>query len=120
MRRVALGALALALGLAFAGCGGAGGTTTACTLGTGATRVCLEIWTNVGAPGGSAQAAADCTQGGGVAATACPHDGADGGCRMSVTSGAIMETTTQWFYAGMAAQEMANCAKQPGNTWISP
>jgi hypothetical protein len=103
----------------LAGCG-EGGATTACTLGTGATRVCLEIWTNTPAPGGLPQAQADCTNGGGVASTTCSHVGADGGCRTSLVSGDIMETTTQWFYAGMASSEMASCEKGSGNTWVSP
>jgi hypothetical protein len=111
---VALGVL-----LALAGCG-EGGATTACTLGTGATRVCLEIWTNTPASGGLQKAEADCTNDGGVASTTCSHVGADGGCGMSIVSGAIMEKTTQWFYAGMASSEMASCLQGSGNTWVSP
>jgi hypothetical protein len=120
--RVVIGVLAVAL--AFAGCGGAGDVSTACTTGTGATRTCFELATNVVAPGGVAQAATDCMNGGGVASTTCPRAGADGGCRMTVVSGAVMESITLWFYAGKAAQEMADCANGNANgqtsTWISP
>jgi hypothetical protein len=106
----------LPLALACAGCGDVGGTTWACTLGTGPSRVCIETSTNVVAPGFSD----GCTKNGGVASGTCPRSGADGGCRTAAASGGIMATTTEWFYAGMAAQEMASCVMGQGSTWVSP
>jgi hypothetical protein len=106
--------------LAFASCGDSGGdVVVACTTGTGAGRVCLEISTNHAGAAGAAQANTDCTMGGGVASSMCSRVGADGGCSLTMTSGAITVTTTQWFYAGAAAKEMASCTNG-GQTWVSP
>jgi hypothetical protein len=99
-----------------------GSTTTACTLGTGPSQTCLEVWTNVSTSQSITTAENDCTNNGGVLSNACSHNGADGGCTKTTTSVGISVSTTAWYYSGVAetvSTEMSNCA-QNGGTWVSP
>jgi len=99
-----------------------GSTTTACTVGTGPTQTCVEVWTNVSTSQSLATAENDCVNNGGIVSNACSHDGADGGCKSTASSSGISTSTTFWYYSGVAATvdtEMSNCA-QSGGTWISP
>ena len=99
-----------------------GSTTTACTLGTGPSQTCLEVWTNVSTSQSITAAENDCTNNGGVLSNACSHDGADGGCKTTKTSSGVSVSTTVWYYSGVAETvdtEMSNCAQSSG-TWISP
>jgi hypothetical protein len=107
---VSLVAAALA---ALVACGGGGGDTTACTLGAGASRTCVEYAGLTGeASQGQNQA---CVDAGGVVSATCSHAGADGGCRIAQGSGSI----TNWSYAGNASALMMACVGN-GNSWISP
>jgi hypothetical protein len=99
-----------------------GSTTTACTLGTGPSQTCVEVWTNVSTSQSITTAENDCTNNGGVVSNACSHDGADGGCKTTTTSSGVSVSTTVWSYSGVAdtiATEMSNCS-QGGGTWLSP
>ena len=99
-----------------------GSTTTACTLGTGPSQTCLEVWTNVSTSQIITASENDCTNNGGVVSNACSHDGADGGCKTTKTSSGVSVSTTVWYYSGVAETvdtEMSNCAQSSG-TWISP
>jgi hypothetical protein len=107
------------LALGIFGCGGGnggigGGTSSACTSGTGSDRLCIETMTNFpGTP----------TCSGGTLSDACPHAGADGGCQMApLTVNGASLTQTAWYYTGSAtstSQEMSDCADF-GGTWIAP
>jgi hypothetical protein len=121
MRDLTAGGIALFAWL-ICGCGsssGGGGATTACTVGADTTRTCIETSSNAAVATGVAQAKTDCTNGGGVASDACSHVGADGGCKMTLTSGSITLSTTIWSYTGSPTSEMDSCTSG-GNTWISP
>jgi len=99
-----------------------GSTTIACTLGTGPSQTCVEVWTNVSTSQTITTAENDCTNNGGVVSNTCSHDGADGGCKTTTTSSGISVSKTVWFYSGVAETvdtEMSDCA-QSGGTWLSP
>ena len=99
-----------------------GSTTTACTIGTGPSQTCVEVWTNVSTSQTITTAQNDCTNNGGVVSNACSHDGADGGCKKTTTSVGISVSTTVWYYSGAADTvdtETSSCA-QNGGTWLSP
>jgi hypothetical protein len=116
----ALGSLALGIfgcggsGNGGDGGGGGGGNSFGCTSGTGTARLCIDTTTNFsGTP----------TCSGGTLSDACPHAGADGGCKMAplTVNGASLNQTA-WYYTGSAAstsQEMSDCADF-GGTWIQP
>ena len=127
VRRCRSGIAAGAMCLLVAGCGSGGsvgGGTTACTQGanSGAAKTCLETYSSYVVSGGTAQAKADCTSGGGVASDTCSHVGADGGCKLTGSSGGITFTYTTWTYSGNAADasaQMAVCLSA-GNVWVAP
>jgi hypothetical protein len=99
-----------------------GSTTTACTVGTGSSQTCVEVWTNVSTSQTIETAQNDCTNNGGVVSSACPRDGADGGCKTTTTSSGISVSTTIWYYSGVAetaATEASSCGQNAGS-WISP
>jgi hypothetical protein len=99
-----------------------GSTTTACTVGTGPSQTCVEVWTNVSTSQSITTAENDCTNNGGVVSNACSHDGADGGCKTTTTSSGVSVSTTVWYYSGVPEtidMESSNCA-QNGGTWLSP
>ncbi|MGD0837125.1 MAG: hypothetical protein ABSB49_10840 [Polyangia bacterium] len=107
---------------------GAGGcdvlheSTTACTLGSGASQTCVEVSVNVSVASTITTARSDCTSNGGVVTNACVTAGADGGCKTTSTEAGITVTTTVWFYSGVpatVATETANCS-QNGGTWVTP
>lgn len=108
----------MALGLVLAvgtGCGSlsAGGGTFGCDTNQNGMHTCSEIaWTGAaGAPACSSPA---------TKVDACSRTGADGGCKgMTITLVGYSTTGTQWYYAGKAAMEMADCQKS-GGTWITP
>jgi hypothetical protein len=112
MKLLLIGALG-SLTLGILGCGGDGGSSFACTTGTGTARLCIDTTTNIsGTP--------NC--GGGTQSDACPHVGADGGCKMSFASGGASLMQTIWYYTGTTtstSQEMSDCANN-GGTWIQP
>jgi hypothetical protein len=115
-----VGFLGLLAVTAAAGCGGgSGGAMLACTMTTGTSRTCFEIYSSIAAAGGEAAAKMDCVNGGGVASDICPRDGADGGCKMTQSQGGITQSTTFWYYTGNAASEMQGCVSS-GGTWIAP
>jgi hypothetical protein len=121
MKRLSLVGVLLVPLLAVA-CNVHGSTTTACTLGTGPSQTCVEVWTNVSTSQSIATAENDCTNNGGVVSNACSHDGADGGCKTTTTSSGVSISTTVWYYSGVAGTvdtEMSNCAQSRGN-WLSP
>lgn len=105
------------------GCGAIhGSTTTACTVGTGPSQTCVEVWTNISTSQAITTAQNDCTNNGGTVADACSHDGADGGCKKTTTTDGISVSTTVWYYSGVAdtvGTETSTCA-QNGGTWVSP
>jgi hypothetical protein len=99
-----------------------GSTTTACTVGTGASHTCVEVETNISTSQTITTAENDCTNNGGVISNACSHDGADGGCKKTTTTDGISVSTTVWYYSGVAdtvSTETSSCA-QNGSTWLSP
>jgi hypothetical protein len=99
-----------------------GSTTTACTVDTGPSQTCVEVWTNVSTSQTITTAQNDCTNSGGVVSNVCSHDGADGGCKKMTTSAGISVSTTVWYYSGAADTvdtETSNCA-QNGGAWLSP
>jgi hypothetical protein len=99
-----------------------GSTTTACTLGTGPSQTCIEVWSNVSTSQSITTAESDCANNGGVVSDACSRDGVDGGCRKATTTAGITVSTTVWYYTGAAEtvdKEMSTCA-QNGGTWVSP
>ena len=113
-----VGVLFLVAACGSSGSGGGAGTT-ACTLQSGTSRQCVETSTNAAVAGGIAAAQSDCVKGGGVASDTCSHTGADGGCKTTFSSGALMVSTTIWYYAGAASSEMSGCTAS-GNAWIAP
>jgi hypothetical protein len=99
-----------------------GSTTTACTLGTGPSQTCVEVWTNVSTSQSITAAEDNCTNNGGVITNACSHDGADGACKTTTTSSGVSVSTTVWYFSGVADTvdaEMSNCA-QSGGAWLAP
>ncbi len=99
-----------------------GSTTTACTVGTGPTQTCVEVWTNISTSQTITTAQNDCTNNGGVISSVCSHDGADGGCKKTTTTDGISASTTVWYYSGDAdtvGTETSTCA-QNGGTWVAP
>ena len=99
-----------------------GSTTTACTVGTGTSQTCVEVWTNISTSQTITTAENDCANNGGVVSNACSHDGADGGCKKTTTTAGISVSTTVWYYSGVAdtvGTETSSCA-QNGATWVSP
>jgi len=122
MKRLSL-AGALLVPLLAMGCNVVhGSTTTACTLGTGPSQTCVEVWTNVSTSQSITTAENNCTNNGGVVSSACSHDGADGGCKTTTTSSGVSVSTTVWYFSGVAETvdtEMSNCT-QSGGTWLSP
>jgi len=115
--RIVMGALFLAV--TGCGSGGGGGGTSACTQGSGTAKTCLETYSSYVVSGGVAQAKADCTNGGGVASDTCAHAGADGGCKLTESSGGITFSFTTWYYTGNASTEMAACSSGAG-VWVAP
>ncbi len=113
-RRSSLLAVLVPAALAALGaCGGGGGDTTACTLGAGASRTCVEY---AGLSGEASQGQNQaCVDAGGVVSSTCSHAGADGGCRIAQGSGSI----TNWSYAGNASTLMMACVGN-GDIWVSP
>jgi hypothetical protein len=122
MKRLSLAGVLLGA-LSAVGCNALhGSTTTACTVGTGPSQTCVEVWTNVSTSQNITTAENDCVNNGGVVSNTCSHDGADGGCKTTTSSSGVSVSTTVWYYAGVAATvdvEMANCAQAPG-TWLAP
>jgi hypothetical protein len=101
----------------IASCGG-GGTegTAACTLGSGTDKTCVEIPSNLD----DIQTQNDaCVTAGGVASSACAHEGADGACQVNSTTSGDSQTITYWYYAGNTASEKAACLSN-GETWLTP
>ena len=99
-----------------------GSTTTACTVGTGPSQTCVEVWTNVSTSQSLTTAENECMNNGGVVSNACSRDGADGGCKTTKTSSGVSVSTTVWYFSGVAETvdtEMSNCT-QNGGTWLSP
>ena len=99
-----------------------GSTTTACTIGTGPSQTCVEVWTNVSTSQSLTTAENECMNNGGVVSNACSRDGADGGCKTTKTSSGVSVSTTVWYFSGVAETvdtEMSNCT-QNGGTWLSP
>jgi len=99
-----------------------GSTTTACTVGTGPTQTCVEVWTNVSTSQTITAAENECSNNGGVISNACSRDGADGGCKKTTTSSGVSVSTTAWYYSGVAETvdaAMSTCT-QNGGTWLSP
>ena len=99
--------------LAIFGCGGSGGNTFACVMGSGTGQLCIETTTNV--PGNP-----NC--GAGMRVDACPRAGADGACRHSFSSGGASISQTIWYYSGTAgetSQEMSDCTNN-GGSWMQP
>ena len=99
-----------------------GSTTTACTVDTGPSQTCVEVWTNVSTSQIITTAQNNCTNNGGVVSNACSRDGADGGCQTTTSSAGIQTSTTFWYYSGVSDTvdtETSGCA-QNGGTWISP
>jgi hypothetical protein len=111
MRRLA--GVVTGLMLAAVGCGGGGGTTFACLLGTGTDQQCIETTTSTsGTP--------DC--GAAVRVDSCAHAGVDGACRHSFSAGGASLSQTIWYYSGTPAgtsQEMSDCMDN-GGTWLTP
>ncbi len=99
-------------------CGdGGSGSTVACTLGSGTTKMCVEY---SGLAGEAVQGQRDaCTSAGGAASSTCPHLGADGGCQVKSTTAGGSQTVTTWLYTGNADTEKMACASN-GQTWIAP
>ena len=99
-----------------------GSTTTACTLGTGTSQTCVEVWTNLSTSQSITTAENECSNKGGVISNACSRDGADGGCKKTTTSAGVSVSTTVWYFSGVAETvdaEMSSCT-QNGGTWVSP
>ena len=92
--------------------------TVACTLGSGSDKTCFEVQIDTTADNVQAHNDA-CTNGGGIASSACSHDGADGACRFNASSSGDSQTVTAWVYAGDPSGEKANCISA-GHTWITP
>lgn len=101
-----------------ASCGsGSSGSTTACTMGSGTAKTCVEY---SGIPSEAIQGQNDaCVSSGGVASSACSHVGADGACRVKSTAPGATQTVTTWVYAGNADNERLACTSN-GQTWITP
>ena len=96
--------------------GGAAEGSAACTMGSGTDKTCIEIPSNVD----DIQTQNDaCTTAGGVASSACSHEGADGACQIKSTASGESQTITYWYYAGNAASEKAACLSH-GETWLTP
>ncbi len=122
MRHLSLPGVLLAALLAVACNALHGSTTTACTEGTGASQTCVEVTASVATSQSITAAQNECTNHGGVVSNACPHDGADGGCRTTATSTGLSVSTTIWYYSGVAATadtEASDCGQNAG-TWLSP
>jgi hypothetical protein len=112
------GLLAL-LAIIAAGCGGSSGGTTACTMGSGTSQTCAEIYASTATAAGLAQYNMDCTNQGGVPSATCPRAGADGACKLANSANGVSVSVTTWYYAGNAANEMQSCTSA-GGTWIAP
>jgi hypothetical protein len=107
----------LVMALASACDSGGSGNTTACTMGSGTAKTCVEY---SGIPSEAIQGQNDaCVSSGGVASSACSHVGADGACRVKSTSPGATQTVTTWVYAGNADNERLACTSN-GQTWIAP
>jgi hypothetical protein len=104
-----------------AACGGGGSAATvACTMGTGTGKTCVEYSIPSGTSAEAIQSQNDaCVSAGGVASSACSHQGADGACRVTSTAPGASQTVTTWVYAGNAATEMMACTSN-GQTWLTP
>jgi hypothetical protein len=108
MKKMLAGVLG-SLAVVIAGCGDSG-NSTACLMGSGTSQICIETTTNAGP--------VDC--GASTRVDACPHAGADGACRFSISQGGVSLTQTVWYYSGTStSSEMSNCMQNAG-VWIQP
>jgi hypothetical protein len=118
---VLLSIVVVVVAVVAVGCGGgSSGATVACTMGAGTSKTCVEYDIPSGASAEAIQGQNDaCVSGGGLASSACSHQGADGACRVTSTAPGASPTVTTWVYAGNTATEMMACTSN-GQVWLTP
>jgi hypothetical protein len=128
MPRTVAVVLAVAVSLAFAGCGssiagadgGLGGSCTTPVQGSCRHQTGLFCYEYGGVTTAALatlmeQCTADADEPGTWSSGACSHAGAVGGCRAAEQGTCV----AVWLYVGTTADAMASCAQQ-GGTWVSP